>query len=192
MNEQKWKNKIYYSQCWEDPYVLLKGLEINKEDKIISITSGGCNTLTLLLKDPKEIVALDINYAQNYLLELKISAIKYLSYENLLAFFGVEPCKDRLSFYYLLRNNLTTDAKEWWDNNTNLIEQGVIHTGKLEIYFRVFSRFILPLIHSKKTVQYLFTEKTQEQQSEFYNKKCPRKGVGTNNVIKTAYRRPPN
>lgn len=171
MNEQKWKNKIYYSQCWEDPYVLFKGLEINKEDKIVSITSGGCNTLTLLLKDPKEIIALDINSAQNYLLELKISAIKYLSYENLLAFFGVVPCKDRLSFYSLLRNNLTIDAKEWWDNNTNLIDQGIIHVGKLERYFRVFNRFVLPLIHSKKTVQSLFTEKTQEQQSEFYNKK---------------------
>ncbi|MCF7834366.1 MAG: BtaA family protein [Candidatus Pacebacteria bacterium] len=171
MNEQKWKNKIYYSQCWEDPYVLLEGLEINKEDKIISITSGGCNTLTLLLKDPKEIIALDINSAQNYLLELKISAIKHLSYDNLLAFLGIESCDNRINLYSLLKNDLSKDSQEWWDNNTKLIAQGVIHVGKLERYFRVFSRFILPLIHSKKTVQFLFTQKTQEQQYEFYNKK---------------------
>lgn len=171
MNEHKWENKIYYSQCWEDPYVLLEGLEINKEDKIISITSGGCNTLTLLLKDPKEIVALDINSAQNYLLELKISAIKYLSYENLLAFLGVDPCKNRRNLYYSLKQYLSEDAQKWWDNNTDLIDQGVIHVGKLEKYFRIFCRFILPLMHSRKTIKLLFVEKTKEQQLDFYNKK---------------------
>ena len=66
----EWKNKIYYSQCWEDPYVLLEGLDIQKEDKIISITSGGCNTLALLLKDPREVIAIDINPVQNPMLSI--------------------------------------------------------------------------------------------------------------------------
>lgn len=171
MNEQKWKNKIYYSQCWEDPYVLLEGLEINKEDKIISIASGGCNTLTLLLKDPKEIIALDINSAQNYLLELKISAIKYLSYEDLLSFLGIDPSENRLSLYSLLKPHLGKDAQRWWNDNLDLIDQGIIHVGKLEKYFRVFSKYILPLIHSKRIVQFLFEEKNEEKQYEFYNKK---------------------
>lgn len=171
MNEQKWKNKIYYSQCWEDPYVLLEGLEINQEDKILSITSGGCNTLTLLLKDPKEIIALDINSAQNYLLELKISAIRYLSHEDLLSFLGVDHSKNRLSLYSLLKPHLSKDAQGWWNDNLDLIDQGIIHVGKLEKYFRVFSKFILPLIHSKRTVQFLFKEKTEDKQHEFYNKK---------------------
>jgi len=171
VNEQKWINKIYYSQCWEDPHILLEGLEINKEDKIISITSGGCNTLALLLKDPKEIVSLDINSAQNYLLELKISAIKYLSYDNLLSFLGVYSSEDRLNLYSLLKPHLSKEAQGWWNNNLDLVDQGIIHVGKLEKYFRIFSKFILPFIHSKRTVQSLFKEKKEEKQYEVYNKK---------------------
>jgi S-adenosylmethionine-diacylglycerol 3-amino-3-carboxypropyl transferase len=164
-----WKNKIYYSQCWEDPNVLLEGLDIQKEDKIISITSGGCNTLALLLKDPRAIVAIDINPAQNYLFELKILAIKYLSYGDLLAFLGVNSCSNRLQLFHLLEPHLSKDAYLWWQDNMQLINYGIIHVGKLERYFGVFSKFVLPLAHSSKTIQSLFAEKTEKQQHNFYN-----------------------
>ncbi len=166
---KEWKNKIYYSQCWEDPYVLLEGLDIQKEDKIISITSGGCNTLALLLKDPKEVIAIDINPAQNYLFELKILAIKYLSYEDLLAFLGVSTCNNRLELFYLIEPHLSKDAHFWCKENICIINNGIIHIGKLERYFKLFSKFILPLAHSKKTIQSLFVKKTEEEQRKFYD-----------------------
>lgn len=165
----EWKNKIYYSQCWEDPYVLLEGLDIQKEDKIISITSGGCNTLALLLKDPKEVVAIDINPAQNYLFELKVLAIKYLSYEDLLAFLGINPCNNRSQLFNLLEPRLSKGACSWWKENAHLVNYGVIHIGKLERYFRLFSKYILPLAHSRKTTQSLFVEKIEKKQHNFYN-----------------------
>lgn len=165
----EWKNKIYYSQCWEDPYVLLEGLNIQKEDKIISITSGGCNTLALLLKDPKEVIAIDINPAQNYLFELKVLAIKYLSYEDLLDFLGVNPCSNRSQLFHLLEPRLSKGAYFWWKENKHLIHSGIIHAGKLERYFRLFSKYILPLAHSRKTTQSLFVEKIEKEQHNFYN-----------------------
>jgi S-adenosylmethionine-diacylglycerol 3-amino-3-carboxypropyl transferase len=164
-----WKNKIYYSQCWEDPDVLLEGLEIKKGDRIISITSGGCNTLALLLKDPLEVVAIDINPAQNYLFELKVLAIKYLSYEDLLAFLGVNSCDNRSQLFHLLEPRLSKGAYFWCKENIRLINYGIIHVGKLEKYFRLFSKYILPLAHSKKTIQSLFVEKTEKKQHNFYN-----------------------
>jgi S-adenosylmethionine-diacylglycerol 3-amino-3-carboxypropyl transferase len=167
---KKWENKIYYSQCWEDPYVLLEGLDIQKEDKIISITSGGCNTLTLLLKDPKEVIALDVNPIQNYLLELKISAIRNFSYHDLLVFFGIKESRDRLKLYNQLAPHLSSEAQEWWKTHASLIQNGIIHCGKLERYFGLFRKAILPFIHSKKTVASLFTKRTKEQQLEFYEK----------------------
>ena len=68
-------NIIHYSQCWEDPTTLIKALRISPEDNVISIASGGDNTLALLLENPKSITAIDSNPAQIYLCELKIKAI---------------------------------------------------------------------------------------------------------------------
>lgn len=166
---KEWKNKIYYSQCWEDPYVLLEGLDIQKEDKIISITSGGCNTLALLLEDPREIVAIDINPAQNYLFELKILAIKHLSYKDLLAFLGINPCRDRFTLFLLLEPHLNKESNLWWKENVHLIKRGIIHAGKLERYFRLFSKYILPLVHKREVVQRLFIKKTFKEQHDFYD-----------------------
>jgi S-adenosylmethionine-diacylglycerol 3-amino-3-carboxypropyl transferase len=167
---KNWEQKIYYSQCWEDPYILLDGLNIQKEDKIVSITSGGCNTLTLLLKDPKEVISLDINPVQNYLLELKISAIRNLSYEDLLMFFGIEKSGNRLKLYNQLESHLSSEAQEWWKSHADFIQNGIIHCGKLERFFGLFRKVILPLAHPKKTIQSLFTKRTKEQQLEFYER----------------------
>jgi S-adenosylmethionine-diacylglycerol 3-amino-3-carboxypropyl transferase len=170
MDNKQWKNKIYYSQCWEDPYVLCDGLRIQKDDSVLSVTSAGCNTLALLLEDPKEITVIDINTAQTYLFELKITAIKQFSYEELLQFLGVDECNDRGSLYERLRPYLNKDALKWWDENKKLVDSGLIHIGKLETFFRFFSSYILPLIHSKKTIHALFEEKSEEAQQLFYEK----------------------
>ena len=45
--------KISYSQCWEDPDVLIEGLNISEKDTVLSIASGGDNTFAMLLKNPK-------------------------------------------------------------------------------------------------------------------------------------------
>ena len=168
--KKEWKDKIYYSQCWEDPYVLLDGLEIDSSDRILSITSGGCNSLALLLRDPMEVVALDMNPAQNNFFELKVAAIKHLPYEKMLAFMGVNPSRNRRRMFEVLETHLSGGAKAWWRSNVRLLDDGLIHVGQLERYFRFFSAFVLPFIHSKKMVLFLFKEKTQKQQRDFYAK----------------------
>jgi S-adenosylmethionine-diacylglycerol 3-amino-3-carboxypropyl transferase len=171
MDNKQWKNKIYYSQCWEDPYVLREGLRVHKDDSVLSVTSAGCNTLALLLENPKEITAIDINPAQTYLFELKIAAIKHLSYEELLCFLGIDIYSDRSRLYERLRPCLSKESLVWWDQNKQLLVPGLIHIGKLEKFFRFFSSYVLPLIHSKKTIGDLFKEKNEEDQRFFYEKK---------------------
>ena len=82
------KQIINYSQCWEDPVILNEALAINSQDTVLSITSGGDNTLALLLQHPQRIISIDFNKTQNYLLELKIAAIQALNHEELLEFLG--------------------------------------------------------------------------------------------------------
>lgn len=166
--KDKWKNKIYYSQCWEAPDILLSALEINVTDRVLSITSGGCNTISLLIANPREIIAIDINPVQNYLLELKMVAMQHLSYESFLSFLGVIDSPSRQNTYEEISKYLNQDAQNWWDKNLDLIEDGIIHSGKFERYLNFFRRFILPLIHSRKTIEELFISKSLTEQKRFY------------------------
>ena len=50
-------------------------LKICQDDTVLTLTSGGCNALNLLLHGAGRVVAVDCNPAQSALLELKTVAI---------------------------------------------------------------------------------------------------------------------
>ncbi len=52
-------------------------LKINKDDTVLTLTSGGCNGLNLLLHGAGHVVSVDCNPAQSALLELKATGIRY-------------------------------------------------------------------------------------------------------------------
>jgi len=168
-----WKNSIHYSQCWEDPDILRQALKLNEASRVLSITSGGCNTLTLLLDNPKEIIAIDANPAQNSLLELKISAVGQLKYHQCLSFLGAAPSSDRLQIYKNnLRPNLSRSAKQFWDKNEKLVERGVIHCGKLEKYFALFRKIIIPASIKGKNLEKIFQIHDPGERKKYYDTKC--------------------
>lgn len=51
-------------------------MDINKSDTVLTLTSGGCNALNLLVHGAGKVVAVDCNPAQSSLLELKAAAIR--------------------------------------------------------------------------------------------------------------------
>ena len=51
-------------------------LKINNRDEVLTLTSGGCNSLNLLLHGAGHVVSVDCNPAQSALLELKAAAIR--------------------------------------------------------------------------------------------------------------------
>lgn len=164
------KLTIGYSQSWEDQDVLVQGLEIGPADEILSITSGGDNSLALLLQEPKKIVSVDINPAQSFLLELKIAALKGLPYEDFLQFLGVTKTDTRLKTYGLIKHFLNKEASCWWDDNKSLIASGVIHCGKLERYAALVRKYFLPLTESKSTIAKVINVDSLVEQREIYDK----------------------
>jgi S-adenosylmethionine-diacylglycerol 3-amino-3-carboxypropyl transferase len=168
MHNKEWENKIYYSQCWEDPQVVCDALSGATHNTVVSITSGGCNTLALLTLSPKKIIALDINPAQNYLLELKIAGIKSLSHEEFLSFIGVTKSDTRIEVFEHIKSGLSLDARLWWESKFQSIEQGIIHMGKFEKYLGIFRNVLLPCIHSKKDIHELAQIQTVQEQESFY------------------------
>ena len=68
----KFFTKLGYSTCWEDPEVLKIALSVTERDTVLSVTSGGDLTIGLLLENPRQIVSIDLNTIQNYLLETNL------------------------------------------------------------------------------------------------------------------------
>ncbi len=167
--EERNAEVINYAQCWEDPDSLLKALDVNQNDDVLSICSGGDNSLALLLQDPKSITIIDCNPTQLILLDLKIKAIQNLSYNEFIGFIGVAECNNRIELYTRIRSLLCTNAGKFWDGRMNDIAAGIIHSGKFERFFNLFRRSILPLIHSIDTVNELLSCSSLESQRQFYD-----------------------
>ena len=159
---------IRYSNCWEDSSILREALHIQSGQKGISIASAGDNTLSLLLDDPSEIIAFDLNETQLFCVELKMAAFKALSYSEMLEFLGVKDCKNRLLLYKSVKKHLTEEASVYFDSNIHLIEHGIIHIGKFERYFKLFRKYILPLFASHKKAEHFTCLDNLEKQEIYY------------------------
>ena len=145
-----------------------EALSIRADDQVLSITSGGDNTLALLLLDPQKVTSIDLNAAQNYLLELKIAAAQTLSYIEYLEFLGVGASKRRKTLFEKVRPRLSDDAKQWWSTRDSLLAMGVIHCGRFERFIAWFAHYGLPFIHSRKTRKEFLSVKNLNEQKVFY------------------------
>jgi S-adenosylmethionine-diacylglycerol 3-amino-3-carboxypropyl transferase len=159
---------IRYAQCWEDADTLLAALDIRPGDVCFSIGSGGENSLSLLSRAPAKVVAVDLSPAQNACLELKAAGFRELDHPELLELVGVRYGKRRVELYERVRRHLTDGARMYWDANAKLIERGLMAAGKFENYFAMFRRWILPMMHSSRTVAALFEPRSRMDRQRFY------------------------
>ncbi len=159
---------IRYANCWEDAEILLKGLKVKPGSKVLSIASGGDNSLSLLTTGAEKVIAVDLSIAQLRLVELKKEAIRTYGQPQYREFMGFTPTPFRRKLYHILRKNLSPETQAYWDRHYALIQKGLIYQGKFEKYFRLFALRILPFIHSKKKVRQVFVAKSEEEQQHFY------------------------
>jgi S-adenosylmethionine-diacylglycerol 3-amino-3-carboxypropyl transferase len=162
--------ELLFGMSWEDPASDRRALAIQPGETLMTVTSGGCNTLTLLLENPAKIYAVDINPAQSYLLELKCAAVRRLDNEALHAFLGLSPCESRVQMFELLRGDLTKAAVDYWVARAEVVRRGVVKAGRYESFVRLFSRAVA-VIQGKKRVEGYFRCETLEQQQEYFDRK---------------------
>jgi S-adenosylmethionine-diacylglycerol 3-amino-3-carboxypropyl transferase len=158
---------IRYANCWEDAELLLAALEPALGKRILSIASAGDNALALAAAGA-DVVAADLSLPQLACTELRITAIRQLEYEELLAFLGVTDSAERLAVYAKLRSGLSANAAAYWDANAETLAAGLIHGGKFEKYFHLFRKRVLSLIHSPARVQELLRKKSRAERETFY------------------------
>ena len=81
--------RLSYAQCWEDARLLRKALRITSSTRVLSIASGGCNSLDLALAGAQEVVAVDLSQPQLAVTELKMAGAD-LDYPDYLILLGLK------------------------------------------------------------------------------------------------------
>ncbi|KAF9289308.1 hypothetical protein BGZ68_009615 [Mortierella alpina] len=170
-------SKIRYSQVWEDTRLLRQGLRLKPNSRVLSIASAGDNAFALLLDDAREVVAIDFSPAQLALCGLKIAAYKTLEYHEFTQLLGFEfgghdiGAEGRVTLYQdKVRPALTNEEyRAYWDENLDLIRNKIIHIGRLEKFFGLFRKYVLPLAHYQSTTRTLLDSKDQVKQIKFFD-----------------------
>ena len=159
-NKEKW---ILYSTCDEDSLSELRALNISERDRVVSVTGSGCRTLSLLSCNPNSLVSVDYSAGQNYLLELKLAAIRELSYDGLLRFLGIDRCAQRWQTFELLERYLSPQAAAYFRRYRSAIQKGVLFSGRHELFY---ARFVVPIVHLLfgRTLKRIFDASTVEEQ----------------------------
>lgn len=164
--EEVLAGRLSYAQCWEDPRLLREALCIQPTSRVLSIASGGCNSLDLALAGAQEVVAVDLSEPQLALTELKMAGAD-LDYEDFLILLGLLE-GDAWSLYKTLRPSLSEPSQRFLDSSESGFESGLLASGKFESYFATFRKKVIPLVHSKKRIRELLSLETLEEQHAFF------------------------
>lgn len=168
-------NCLVYNTCWEDPRLDREVLNLGPDDDLVMITSAGCNALDYVLDAPRSIHAVDMNFRQNALLELKLAGIRRLDFERFFEIFGYGGHREFPNWYRLnLREELTPAARAYWDDRTHYFSrsdalESFYHRGTtghfgrlLTTYFRVAGFY--------EAACSLFDAKSLDEQKSIYEK----------------------
>jgi S-adenosylmethionine-diacylglycerol 3-amino-3-carboxypropyl transferase len=115
------RQNLVYNQCWEDPAVDGEALALRPEDRVLVITSAGCNALDYALSGAR-VLAVDVNPRQNHLLELKRAGIRALDFDAFFELFGRGGSARTRDAYEALRGALPEPSREHWDREIRLFE----------------------------------------------------------------------
>jgi S-adenosylmethionine-diacylglycerol 3-amino-3-carboxypropyl transferase len=174
------KNLIY-NTCWEDPALDRVALQLKPDDRLVVISSAGCNALDYLLAGTGEVNAIDVNAIQNALLELKRAAVKTLDYASFFALFGqgYSPWA-RQMYFDALRAELTPPSRAYWDRHIGFF----LGKGwRKSFYYRGTSGLLAKLVLTnaqvlhrlRRPIDELLAAQSIEEQAEVYNAKIRHK-----------------
>lgn len=167
------QHNLVYNTCWEDPRLDRRALELSPSDRVLVITSAGCNALDYVLHEPEHVFAVDLNPAQNALLELKLAAIRGLDYEDFFAMFGRGRITNSRELYAdKLRPSLSPGASEYWNRHIDFFSG----ERRRSFYFRgssgwfawMVNRYIDQVARARDCVEAILHAGSVEEQQSIY------------------------
>lgn len=164
---------LIYNTCWEDPKVDRVALNLTYGSRLLVITSAGCNALDYAIAGA-HVTAVDLNYRQNALLELKLAAARYLTHCEFFALFGrgIFP-RMRDLYHDLLRKTLTDPARVFWDRQWPAFTGGKLRpsfyfSGTVGFFARLINCYIDLVPRARHWIEALLHARTAEEQRYIY------------------------
>ncbi|KAF1986977.1 hypothetical protein K402DRAFT_354389 [Aulographum hederae CBS 113979] len=172
---RQFNDEYIYAFTWEDSRMDSRLLKVQADDVILSITSAGDNILSFALAGPKRIHAVDLNPAQNHLLELKVAAFQSLEYADVWKLFGEGKHENfRAILVEKLSPHLSSLAFQFWLSNADTFtSRGLYNTGGSRHALQLV-RWIFALIGLSGEIKRLCAAPTLAEQREIWEKSIRR------------------
>ena len=161
-------DQIRYAQLWEDADILCAALGPRAGTTLVSICSAGDNALAMLTLDPARVVVVDVSPAQIACLRLRIGAMRVLDHPEFLELMGARHSARRADLLARSLAGCDPETQRFWQAlEPQVIRYGAGGVGKFERYFRIFRRYLLPLVHSQRTIDDIFTTRPRGERADF-------------------------
>jgi len=136
--------RLVYPQIWEDPLIDMEAMALDRDSRVLSICSGGCNALSYLSGSPASVTAIDLNSAHVSLARLKIAALKALPTHHLFhRFFALADQTDNVALYdSLLRYKVDAMTRAYFDGRDAFWRRRITAFGRGFYRYGLLGRFI--------------------------------------------------
>lgn len=168
-------HNLVYNTCWEDPALDRVALKLTPKDTVLVISSAGCNALDYLLAGAGRVHAVDMNYRQNALLELKKAGIKQLSHADFFELFG-QGRHHRIRELYLdsIRPALPKWTHQFWDRRFKFFggtgwRKSFYFRGTSGTFARLINTYVDRVAKVRDDLDDLLACKTVQEQDELYH-----------------------
>jgi len=165
-------DRLFFAQVREDPLLEINALRPLPDARVIVVSSGGCTALSLLASGAGEVTAVDLNPAQNHLVELKAAALRRLTMPEIMSFFGIArgTPERRARTYRTIRPLLSERGATFWDTNQRLLGRGALTCGVTEQFVGVVARVVKLFIHGPRRIELLLELDSLDEQREFFDR----------------------
>jgi len=160
-------DRLFFAQVREDPRAEIAALAPSAGKTLVVVSSGGCTALSLLASGAGRVVAVDLNRAQNHLVELKAAACQ-LGARDAIAFLGARPSITRAATYAALRASLSPPARRYWDERPRQIGAGVLGAGVSERFIGAVVSALILAVHPRSRVDRLLGCRTLAEQRALF------------------------
>lgn len=171
-----YSRSLVYNTCWEDPAVDRQALQLGPADRVLVITSAGCNALDYACAGAGRVHAVDANPRQTALLELKLAGIRRLSYDDYFSVFGRGAHRHFDELYRdALRDALSPFARHYWDRRTHWFHHdgsriSFYDHGLSGIMARLFRRLLVLRPRVREAIEALLEAQSLDRQREVYDR----------------------
>ena len=175
------RRNLLYNTCWEDPALDRVALNLTAQDRLLVITSAGCNALDYLLAGCGEVHTVDMNPIQNALLEFKRAAILGLDHSDFFQLFGDgRSLRAKEMYKDAIRPLLPQYARDYWDRHLYFFSgkgwrDSFFFRGTSGLVARLVSFNLLRIGNLRPSLEAMINAPDLATQEEIYKERISRK-----------------